>query len=130
MKKKTFHSFIWIPRSLTILYVLFAAIFAFDSFQGDKSVFVGILDFLYQLVPVILIIILLIITWKRPWWAGLVFLLTGIGYTLYFNSDQALTRNLLITVPLILAGFLFLVSGFLKRKITPPKHGSSSGIKP
>ncbi len=116
-KKKSFLSkinrkkiIIWTPRVLAILYIIFITIFAFD-----ESVIS--LPFIVHLMPTILLALVLIFTWRKPLTAAIIFLILGFGFTLIFRTYQNLVTFLIISLPLILMGVLFLLEKLLvKRK--------------
>ena len=58
----------WNPRILAILYIIFITIFAFD-----ESVIS--LPFIVHLFPTIILLLILIFTWKKPLGAGIIFLI-------------------------------------------------------
>ncbi|MGE0089589.1 MAG: hypothetical protein AB7S50_08985 [Bacteroidales bacterium] len=105
----------WLPRVLTIIYILFLALFAFDVFEGDQSVWKKSLGFLIHLAPNFLLIIILIISWKREWIAGILFNVLAIFYIVFFWGRFALSAYFVIAGPLFLTGILFFVNWYQRK---------------
>ena len=99
----------WIPRILAILYIIFITIFAFD-----ESVFT--LPWFVHLMPTIILGLILIFTWKKPLTSAIIFLILGFGFTLIFKTYSNWLIFLLISLPLILIGILFLLERLFIRK--------------
>jgi hypothetical protein len=56
----------WIPRVLTIIFILFLSLFAFDSFSGESPAIEKLGGFLIHLLPLFILTFVLIILWKKP----------------------------------------------------------------
>ena len=119
---KIFH---WLPRILCILAILFISMFAMDSFSPDCTLWQNIMAFVIHLVPSIILIALLIVAWKWELIGGVIFTIIGLGmspfiYSHNFRMDQSagkgLVAVLLVTMPFIIVGILFIVSHFMKKK--------------
>jgi hypothetical protein len=61
--------------------------------------------FLIHNIPVFIVILLLVFAWKKQNIGGILFILAGIGFALFFG----ISAFFVISFPLILAGVLFLV---------------------
>lgn len=110
------HKFLhWAPRILSLLFVAFLSLFALDVFDMYSG-WSAILPLLIHLVPSIILLIVVLVAWKRDM-VGAVFFL---GFALFYIGKAGLYRNwswyLLIPGPAVLVGALFLVNWFLKRK--------------
>ena len=100
----------WTPRILAILYIIFITIFSFD-----ESVFT--LPWFVHLMPTLLLTLMVILTWRKPLAAAIIFLILGFGFTLIFKTYTNWLIFLIISLPLILIGILFLLERlFLKKK--------------
>ncbi len=106
---------LWIPRVLTILFVIFISFFAFDVFDQGTGFWKTLLVLLMHLIPTFLIIIILILSWKRPWIGGVSYILLGIAYIIW--SSQAGRGAAFIYIILFAVGLLFLASWFLRKDI-------------
>jgi hypothetical protein len=120
----TRHSFsYWLPRGLGIAYALFLMIFTFDAWEGTGGFWAGLLGWLIHMLPVFIVLFVLVVAWTRPRIGGILFLLLAAGFAVFFggrwggNWGDALLSFLIISGPLFLLSFLFLVEA---RK-APPK---------
>ena len=111
---KTFHThwFVWLSRSLAILFTAFISLFALDAFQPGKTWQVIALDFLIHLIPAFLLIRVLILYWSREWIIGIMLILLGITYQII--AFEHLDWVLIISGPLFLMGGFFLISWFIR----------------
>jgi hypothetical protein len=99
-----------VPKVLAILYIIFITIFAFD-----ESLFT--LPWFVHLMPTILLTLVVILTWRKPLAASIIFLILGFGFTLIFKTYENWIIFLIISLPLILVGILFLLEKlFVKKK--------------
>ena len=121
---KLFH---WLPRILCILAILFISMFALDSFEKGLSIWQQLAQFLKHLIPSFILTAFLIVAWKWEKIGGIIFAVIGLVMSPFvyqlnhnrngFSVAQSLNVVLIITVPFILVGILFLVSHYRKRKI-------------
>lgn len=98
---------LYLARGLIIIYSLFIGLFALDTPFG--------LGFFIHLFPTFIFLGTLILTWKKPKLAGVLFILEGIGTIIVFNTYKDLFVLSTISLIPILIGILFF---FLKN----PKH--------
>ncbi|WP_449421298.1 DUF7670 domain-containing protein [Pelagihabitans pacificus] len=115
----------WLPRVICILAILFISMFALDAFNHEKTIWQQIGDFLMHLIPSFILIVFLIIAWKREFIGGVLFILIGLGFSPFiflhnYNMNQSVWVSLMIvliiTVPFIIVGILFIVSHRMKKK--------------
>jgi hypothetical protein len=108
----------WAPRVLTIMFLLFLAMFSLDVFEpglGWQQIAVGL--FMHN-IPVFILAAILWLSWKREIIAGIVFILAGILYmALILAKTPAgrfewymLSYSLIIAGPAFLIGILFLIN--------------------
>ncbi|NHF60186.1 hypothetical protein FK220_012600 [Flavobacteriaceae bacterium TP-CH-4] len=99
--------------------------FALDAFNHEKTIWQQIGDFLMHLIPSFILIVFLIIAWKREFIGGVLFILIGLGFSPFiflhnYNMNQSVWVSLMIvliiTVPFIIVGILFIVSHRMKKK--------------
>ncbi len=62
-----------------------------------------------HLVPNFIMAAILVLAWKYERIGGVLFILAGLFFTLFFNTYQMLINFLIISFPLFLIGTLFLV---------------------
>jgi hypothetical protein len=104
----------WTPRILTIVFAGFMALFASDVFAEEGDFIRALGSFAMHLIPACIIVVILVLSWKRDWIGGLAFLILAIAYTLY--ARQYLLWILMISLPLLIIGMLFLFAWFQKNK--------------
>ena len=119
---KVFH---WIPRIVCILAILFVSVFALDSFGPGLTIWQQLGEFFMNLIPSIILIIFLIVAWKKELIGGIIFIVTGLiltpfVFSINYNRTHSLAISLgiimMITIPFIVVGVLFLRSYYLKKK--------------
>lgn len=112
----------WVPRVLGILYAGFISLFTFDAWEGTSSFWEGLVGWLIHLLPVAIVILALIIAWRRPVVGGGIFLVLATIFLLLFANEldgdwtDTVVSMLVIAGPLALIGVLFMVEG---RKVPP-----------
>jgi len=117
--------FHWIPRVLCILAILFISMFALDSFAPGLTVWEQIGGFLIHLIPSYVLLAALAVAWKWEKIGGIIFMALGLGLSPFIftmNLDRtgsvwmALGIVLVINIPFVMVGALFVVSDYLKKK--------------
>ena len=99
---------LWAPRILGIAVACFIGLFAVDAFGPGKSVLQAVGDFAMHLVPALVLLAVVIASWKRPWIGGAVFVLLAAAYALSVPSRP--DWILVISGPMLAVGLLFLLS--------------------
>lgn len=84
---------LWIPRILCVFVT-------------------GLVLFLGDFIPALLLIIFLILSWRWSWIGGIIFLFAEVAYLISKNHWDAM-----IYIPLFLIGVLFLLSWFYRKEI-------------
>ncbi len=102
----------WLPRVLTIGFILFISMFALDVFEEGLGFWRTIGALFMHLIPTWVLVVMLAVAWKREWVATVV--LTALG-ALFLWWDQkyrhnALSAILMIAGPLFLLALLFLLN--------------------
>ena len=111
----------WIPRIVSIILILFLALFSLDVFGMGLGFWGTILGLLMHNIPVFILTIVLIISWKHEIVGGIAFILAGLAYIilLLMNPElewYMLSWSILISGPAFLIGILFLLNWKLKKK--------------
>jgi hypothetical protein len=101
-----------------IAFIVFLSLFALDVFGGDKSLIYQIGGFLIHIIPSFILVIGLIISWKHPVLGGCLFIIAGIIFTLYFGTYKNLEVFLVISLPVLLEGLIFVLFGWIIRKVS------------
>jgi hypothetical protein len=84
---------LWIPRILCI-------------------VFTGLVLLLGDFIPALIVVAILILSWKWSWTGGIIFLLAGVAYLIGIETSTPV-----IYILLFLIGILFLLSWFFRKEI-------------
>jgi hypothetical protein len=126
--KNSSNVYYWIPRILCILAITFVSIFALDAFVPGLTVWQQIGGFLIHLIPSFVLIVILAVAWKWEYIGGIIFTLIGLIFSPYVFSmnyhrnhsiGMSLVIILLITIPFIIIGFLFIISQKKKKNNLP-----------
>lgn len=96
----------WAPRILAIIFTLFLTLFAFDVFDTGEPWYVQAVGFLMHLVPNIIIVFVLVVTWRREMIGGFAFLFLYLAGVLLVRAEMT---GLILFSPVILIGVLFLI---------------------
>jgi hypothetical protein len=116
--------FYWLPRVLCILAILFVSIFALDAFSPELSFWRQIGAFIAHLIPSFVLLILLILAWKKELIGGVLFTIIGLGLTPFiFTHNYSMNHSIFlslgiilsITIPFTVVGILFIISHFKKK---------------
>ena len=114
----------WAPRILSIIFILFIALFSLDVFGNGYGFWGTLLAFLMHNIPVFILIIVLCISWKYEIVGGVAFILAGIIYIAMILMNilktgfewYYLTWAVQISGVAFLIGILFLIGWFRKKK--------------
>lgn len=123
--KKSSGLLFWLPRILCILAILFISLFALDSFDPGLTFRQQLTGFLMHMIPSLVLLGILVLAWKRELWGGIIFILLGLGFSPFIYSHNFSMNHsfwasfrvlLLITLPFVLIGALFIISHFRSKK--------------
>ena len=107
--------FLWTPRILAIISILFMAMFSLDSFEGKNSLGEKMLALLMNNIPVFILIVFLAIAWKKEIIGGILFVLAFIAMSIFFHSFSGNPGSIIVISPFLLSGVLFIVYGLFFR---------------
>jgi len=122
MKKRVNKYIFWMPRILSIAFILFLALFSLDIFGNGLNFWQTVIALFMHNIPSLILLITLLISWKYELFGGIIFSLAGIFYICltFFNNSLnwyiALSWALTIALPALLIGILFVVGWFKKKK--------------
>ena len=105
------------PKVLAIIFILFLSLFALDVFSMEGTILEKIGGFLIHLLPNFILLAILFVAWRFEKIGGILFILAGIIFTLFFRTYQQIMSILLVSFPLFLIGFLFLLNGFKQTRV-------------
>jgi len=120
--------FHWLPRILCILTILFISLFAADSFAPGRTIWQQLGAFFIHLIPSFILLALLIVAWKWEFIGGIIFMMIGLGlspfvFMLNYKMNHSIWMSLgiilLITIPFVVVGILFITSHNKKKKNLP-----------
>ena len=124
--EKSIRLFHWLPRVICILAILFISMFALDAFAPGLTIWQQIGGFLLHLIPSYIMIALLVIAWKWEYVGGIIFTILGFGFSVsvfllnynrnHFSALQSLINMLIVAIPFVLVGILFIVSYNKKKR--------------
>lgn len=119
MTKKCNGIIYWTPRILSIIFILFLAMFSLDVIEPGRSAGQIATGLVMHNIPSIVLAIVLIISWKYEIVGGITFLLAGLAYLILVSLRGAswylvMSWGLIIAGPAFLIGILFLV-GWVKK---------------
>jgi hypothetical protein len=132
MEKKTGGFIYWTPRILSILFVVFLALFSLDIFDMALSFWETVVGLAMHNIPAFTILVLLIISWKHEMIGGVLFILAGAAYIVGLlitilqgvaHQWYMLTWSLYIAGPAFLIGILFII-GRMRKKEDPRPDSS------
>jgi hypothetical protein len=98
----------WAPRLAAILIIFFIGLFSLDVFEMKASPLELLGGFLMHNIPSIVLLVVLILAWKRPVVGFVAFLAAAALFAVFFvRSIYALSNLLLFVFPILLVAFLF-----------------------
>ncbi len=115
MNEKIKKVLFWSPRVLGVLFAIFISLFALDVFMEGYGFWEMIIALLMHLIPTAIFLLVLVVAWRWEMIGGFLFIALGVLYIALFWSPDRLPGYLIISGPLFLVGFLFLLDGFFAR---------------
>ena len=120
VKKKINKFFYWTPRILGIIFILFLMLFSLDVFQPNLTAGEITLSLFMHNIPALVLLMILIISWRHEIVGGIIFNLAGLLYILMLVSGPSfqwymLSWALFISGPAFIIGILFLINWFKKK---------------
>lgn len=122
--EKTGNLLYWTPRVLAILFICFLSLFSLDVFQPGMSPGDIALGLFMHNIPTLILIVLLVISWRREIVGAVSFIGAGLVYIGLVVSSAvgsglpwylAITWSFTIAGPALVIGILFLIN-WQKRK--------------
>lgn len=99
------------PRVLTIIFILFISMFALDVFGNNYTFWQTVQGLFMHLIPSMIMIVFLIIAWKREWVGAVGFFLFALIYIGMIVrrplEGYMLSYSLIIAGPSIIVGILW-----------------------
>ncbi len=124
MKKRISRFVYWTPRILSIIFILFLMLFSLDIFEGNYGFWGTIVGLFMHNIPSLVLLVVLLISWKYEIVGGIAFILAGLlyitmilitavatGFEWYYLSWAAQISGIAFFI-----GILFLIGWFKKKK--------------
>jgi hypothetical protein len=103
----------WIPRLLTIIFILFMMMFSLDVFEGNDSLGAKLVGLFMHNIPALILIVFLIIAWKWEIIGGVLFILASIAGAIFYHSFTGNPGSLVVIGPFLIMGILFILHQIL-----------------
>ncbi|MBT5363760.1 MAG: hypothetical protein HOL10_05820 [Candidatus Marinimicrobia bacterium] len=101
----------WTPRVLCILLAMFLSVLALDVFSEGYGFWQTIGALLLHLIPVYIVVIILVIAWRRERVGAIVFIAFALLYLVFaLGRGFHWSAYVAIAGPLVLIGVLFLLN--------------------
>jgi len=120
MKTSTKRFLFWTPRILGLLFAGLISLFALDVFEQNQGFWNTTLALLLHLIPTAILLILLAVSWRWEWIAGLAFPALGAYYLVAFWGRFHWSAYAIISGSLFLLGCLFLLSWTKRAELRAP----------
>ena len=104
----------WLPRLLSVAFVLFLSLFALDVFDGNTGWNLVAALFMH-LLPSLILLVVIMIAWKYDLVGAAVFLIFAGWYVWTVGFDRHWSWYASISGPAALVGILFLISWWQKK---------------
>ncbi|MBS3151367.1 hypothetical protein J4443_03245 [Candidatus Woesearchaeota archaeon] len=125
MEKKISKFVYWTPRILSIIFIFFLALMSLDVFSAELSFWETVVGLFMHNIPAMILLIVLIISWKHEIVGGIGFVLAGILYIAWVLTNiitegfewYYLLWILQISGIAFFIGIMFLAGWFKKKKI-------------
>lgn len=101
----------WVPRIMAILLALFLAIFALDVFSAGNTFMETVFALVIHLIPTILILLALLVAWRKQALGATMFFVLGILYLMISR-----TEGWIISGPLFALAAFFLSERLLRKR--------------
>jgi hypothetical protein len=121
MAKKVSGFIYWTPRILSIIFIIFLALFSLDVISPELSLRQIAIGMFMHNIPALILLVILIISWKYEIVGGIAYLLAGFLYIIFAARSGiawyiALSWSMQIAGPAFLIGILFMINWFKKQK--------------
>lgn len=120
MDKNISKKLYWTPRILSIIFICFLFLMSFDVFDSGLSFWQTLLAFFMHSLPALILLLVLIISWKYEIVGGIIFILAGLAYIAMLARNKfewyMLAWAIQISGIAFLIGILFLIGWFKKNR--------------
>jgi hypothetical protein len=123
MKNLLLKILFWSPRLLGLAFALGLSVFALDVFEMGYGFWETLGALLLHLIPNFIVLALVALAWRWEKFGGSVFIFLGLIYLLSTQGRIPGWSYLVITLPLVVMGALF-IADYLVRKANIPARFS------
>ena len=103
----------WAPRATCITCAVFISMFAMDVFGEGRDLWGTVVALSMHLIPTFIILLVLVISWRREWIGGVLFIAAAVAYVWsIWEARFFWSAGPLIAGPLLITGILFLLNWF------------------
>jgi hypothetical protein len=120
MKDASFNKaniFQWSARALIFCLTGVFSLFSADSFDGGIVDFKTIRDWLIHMIPSLVLLIPLLVFWKRFFVLACIYLTLGLSYLVVSWNKFPISVHFLITLPLIISSIFFFLAYANRKEI-------------
>lgn len=112
VKKRVGRFVYWTPRIVSILFILFLALFSLDVFDSCSGVFECVLGLFMHNIPSLVLLIIVLIAWKREIVGAYAFAIAGLLYigNMVWNALSNPAQWYMLSYSVIIAGPAFLIA--------------------
>lgn len=103
------------PRVLSIILLLILGSLAVQAYQGVETFTTDQAPFVVYILPVFVLLLITIVSWKKARIGGTLFIGGGFFYAFMINEFSA-SAMAMVATPLILLGVLFHISQYYYEK--------------
>lgn len=115
----------WLPRALSIIFILFLSLFSLDVFGNGYNFWQTVQALLIHNIPSIVLLIILLVAWKYELVGTIIYALFGILYfvlvlkTILNNGFEWFYLSWVFSIsgPAFLVALLFFIGWLKKKKI-------------
>ena len=120
MKKKISKFVYWAPRIISMIFIFFLALMSLDVFSLGLSLWQTIGALFMHNIPALILLVVLLISWKYEIVGGIVFILVGLLYIVVLMRNPfewyMLSWSIQIAGVAFFIGILFFINWFKKKK--------------
>ena len=106
----------WTPRVLAILFIAFVSMFSLDVFGVGYSPWETVVAFTMHNIPSFVLILCVILAWRRPWVGSLGFLAFAAWYLTTMRGFDWTAYALLAGIPAVIA-LLYAADWLVRRRV-------------
>jgi len=98
--------------SFALLYAFLLMIFSFDAFNSQYTLMEQLINFLIHIIPALIVVTTIWIAWQNSKYGGLLFIIIGVIFTVFFATYTTIVTFLIISAPPLLIGCSFIHSHY------------------